>query len=144
MYPNLGRRGLLITLILVALMPGWLGTSFAGDDQASKNEKSAKREPADDKVYEPGGDVKPPKLAHYVEPAFSSSSKEAFVEGTVKISTIITSEGVPTDLRVVSGLNTDEDRTAVEALKQWKFQPGTKSGRPVNVKVTVEINFHLL
>ncbi len=52
--------------------------------------------------------------------------------------------GVPTDLHILSGLNAEEDHNAVEALKQWKFQPGTKSGEPVNVRVTVEIQFHLL
>ncbi len=95
-------------------------------------------------MYEPGGDVKPPKLLHYVEPAFSPKSKEAYVEGTVKISTVVTVEGIATKLQVVSGLNAEEDRTAVEALKQWKFQPGTKNGQSVNVKVTVEVSFHLL
>jgi TonB family protein len=99
---------------------------------------------ADDKVYEPGGDVKPPKLVHYVEPAFSPSSKEAFVEGTVKISTVVTRDGHATNLKVTSGLNTEEDRTATDAVKQWKFQPGTKAGQPVNVHVTVEVTFHLL
>jgi TonB family protein len=88
--------------------------------------------------------VKRPKLIHYVEPEFSAKSKEAFVEGTVKISVVVTPEGVPSNYRVLSGLNAAEDRTAVEALKQWRFQPGTKSGQPVNVRVTVEIDFHLL
>jgi TonB family protein len=97
-----------------------------------------------DTVYEPGGDVKPPKLTHYVEPAFSSSSKEAFVEGTVKISTVVTTEGRPTDLHVVRGLNSEEDRTAMDAVTEWRFQPGTKNGRAVKVKVTVEVDFHLL
>jgi TonB family protein len=101
-------------------------------------------EDVDNKVYEPGGDVRPPKLVHYVEPAFSPSSKEAFVEGTVKISTVVTREGQATELKVTSGLNSEEDRTATEAVKQWRFQPGTKSGQPVNVHVTVEVTFHLL
>jgi TonB family protein len=113
----------------------------SADDQAAKNSKESN---AEETIYEPGGDVKPPKLVHYVEPAFSPSSKEAFVEGTVKISTVVTREGVATDLRVTRGLNAEEDRTAMEAVKQWKFQPGTKAGQPVNVRVSVEVTFHLL
>jgi TonB family protein len=111
--------------------------------QAAESDNDTKPE-GDDKIYEPGGDVKGPKLLHYVEPAFSPSAKEAFVEGTVKISTVVTREGVATRLRVTSGLNAEEDRTATEAVKQWKFQPGTKAGQPVNVRVTVEVTFHLL
>jgi TonB family protein len=106
--------------------------------------KRSSKDDADDKVYEPGGDVKPPKLVHYVEPQFSPSAKEAYVEGTVKISTVVTTDGVATQFRIVSGLNSEEDKTAVEALKQWKFQPGTKAGQPVKVRVTVEVDFHLL
>jgi TonB family protein len=99
---------------------------------------------ADDQVYEPGGDVKPPKLVHYVEPDFSPSSKEAYVEGTVKISTVITVDGNASESHVVSGLTAEEDKSALEALKHWKFAPGTKSGTPVKVKVTIQIDFHLL
>ncbi|MGH9609881.1 MAG: energy transducer TonB [Bryobacteraceae bacterium] len=29
-------------------------------------------------------------------------------------------------------------------MKQWRFRPGLKDGRPVNVRVTVEVEFRLL
>jgi TonB family protein len=132
--------GLLARSICGALVRG----SLWADDPAEKTGKAGKAEDPKEKVYEPGGDVKGPKLVHYVEPAFSPSSKEAFVEGTVKISTVVTREGVATNLHVTSGLNSEEDKTAMEAVKQWKFQPGTKSGQAVNVRVTVEVTFHLL
>lgn len=144
MYSGSRRRefsGKLAQLIAAAFLGG---NKIWADDSASHSGKDVKAEDADEKVYEPGGDVKSPKLVHYVEPAFSPSSKEAFVEGTVKISTVVTREGVATKLRVMSGLNSEEDKTAVEAVKQWKFQPGTKAGQPVNVRVTVEVTFHLL
>ncbi len=99
---------------------------------------------ADVEVFEPGGPVRAPKLIHYVEPEFSTSSKEAFVEGTVKISTVVTLEGLASKCKIVSGLNSEEDQTAMEALKKWRFKPGTKDGKPVNVHVNVEVAFHLL
>ncbi len=97
-----------------------------------------------DVVYEVGGDVRPPKIIHYVEPASSDSSQDAYVEGVVRISTVVNLDGAPAELHMLRGLNTDEDKLAVEALKQWRFQPGTKKGRPVRVRITVEIEFHLL
>jgi TonB family protein len=115
------------------------------DDKSDMDKKSEKDSTSDeDAVYEPGGDVKSPKLVHYVEPAFSSSSKEAFVEGTVKISTVITVDGKPSESKVVKGLNAEEDRTAMDAVEQWRFEPGTKSGKPVKVHVNVEVDFHLM
>lgn len=138
---GLGRREFSLGLI-----GALAGVSLPGGVplQDAKGDKESKTESDDEKVYEPGGDVKGPKLVHYVEPAFSPSSKEAFVEGTVKISTVVSREGMATDLHVTSGLNAEEDRTATEAVKQWKFRPGTKGGQPVNVRVTVEVTFHLL
>jgi protein TonB len=115
----------------------------AAQSSDSKEKKEAPKTPPPP-VYTPGGDVKAPKLTHYVEPEFSPSSKEAYVEGVVKISTVVTTDGLPTELVVVHGLNAEEDRTALKAAGQWRFDPGTKSGKPVYVKVTLEIEFHLL
>jgi TonB family protein len=114
----------------------------AQNSDSKKKEETPKTPPPP--VYTPGGDVKAPKLTHYVEPEFSPSSKEAYVEGVVKISTIVTTEGTPTELVVLRGLNSEEDKTALKAAEQWRFDPGTKSGKPVYVKVTLEIEFHLL
>lgn len=144
MYPSASRRVFCQRLIRVFSAALFFGGALRADDQAAKDAKAAKPEGEPEAVYEPGGDVKPPKLVHYVEPAFSPSSKEAFVEGTVKISTVVTRDGIATNLHITSGLNAEEDRTAIDAVKQWKFQPGTKAGEPVNVRVNVEVTFHLL
>lgn len=136
------RRNLFRTVTIAVVLGARQLPLYARDDDKKEAEKTAS--PADDAVYEPGGDVKPPKLVHYVEPAFSSSSKEAFVEGTVKISTVVTEDGKPSASKVVKGLNADEDRTAMEAVEQWRFDPGTKDGKPVKVRVNVEVDFHLM
>jgi TonB family protein len=133
------RRVFAIQLAALALH-----ATCCADDQKDEHKPEKTSDSVEDKVYEVGGEVKSPKLVHYVEPAFSPKSKEAYVEGTVRISTVVSKAGDPTNPQVLSGLNAEEDRTAVEALKQWKFEPGTRNGRPVNVRVTVEINFHLL
>jgi hypothetical protein len=38
------------------------------------------------------------------------------------------------------GLGLDEN--AVLALERWRFKPGLKDGKPVNVMLRVEVNFH--
>ena len=157
MYLFVSRRDFLIRSSCLTLLFGVLAHARQNQQTNGKTQQTAKnsaarssasnsgtKQEADDPVYEPGKDVKAPKLIHYVEPEFSGSSKEAFVEGTVKISTVVTRDGLPSELRVVRGLNAKEDETAVDALKQWRFQPGTKEGQPVRVRVTVEVDFHLL
>lgn len=134
MYPYPSKRVVLCFVTLFLLFVVAVPSAQARQQQSSE----------EDAVYEPGGDVKSPKLTHYVEPAFSPKSKEAYVEGIVKISTVVTTAGNPTKLQVLKGLNAEEDRTAIEAVQQWRFEPGTRKGQPVNVRVTVEISFHLL
>lgn len=139
MYSNPGKRTLAVLVtFLVIFIPAFSAV------QAGAHDRDTKSTSTEEAVYEPGGEVKPPKLVHYVEPAFSPKSKEAYVEGVVKISTVVTASGEPTKLQVLKGLNAEEDRTAMEAVQQWRFEPGTRNGHPVNVRVTVEIDFHLL
>jgi TonB family protein len=133
-------------LYAAALSPGLdrEASNAAGTDTASSNSGSAKKQQAADTVYEPGNGVKPPKLVHYVEPEFSPSSEEAFVNGLVRLSTVVTAEGLPTAVRVVTGLTKSENESAISAVQQWRFEPGTKDGEAVNVRITVEVDFHLL
>lgn len=102
---------------------------FAGEDGDSKSHEARKGAEAE-RVYEPGNGVKAPRLIHYVEPDFSSSSKEAFVEGVVRISLIVQSNGQPRQLEIIKGLNSGEDRRAMEAVTQWRFAPGQRMGNP--------------
>ena len=35
------------------------------------------------------------------------------------------------------------DEKAIEAVRNWKFEPAKKDGKPVAVQINVEVNFHL-
>jgi TonB family protein len=48
------------------------------------------------------------------------------------------------DVHAVKSLDKEIDQTAVEAVQQWRFEPGKKGDRPVAVRITVEIRFHSL
>lgn len=98
----------------------------------------------DETVYDIGGAVEPPKLIHVVEPAFDPKSEEAFTSGVVRIQIVVTHQGGVRDPKVVAGLNERQDQKAVEAVTQWRFKPALRRGEPVNVRATVEVNFHLL
>jgi TonB family protein len=124
--------------MLLLLVSSALAAPQKSDQSQKDNTKDS------DEIYIAGGDVKPPKIIHYVEPDSSDSSQDAYVEGIVRLSAVVNLDGIPSDLHVTKGLNAEEDRLAVEALKQWRFQPGTKKGTPVRVRINVEISYHLL
>ncbi len=141
MFPGSGRRAFLNQLAL-GLFSASTVVFARADNTAAKDKKSAK--PEADPVYDPGGDVTRPKLVHSVEPAFSTKSNEAFVEGTVTVSAVVNTHGTLTELEVLKGLSAAQDRSALDALKEWRFEPGSKGGKPVNVRVKIQVDFHLL
>jgi len=59
------------------------------------------------------------------------------------LSLVVTPEGNTTDIKVTTSLGSGLDEKAIEAVRQWKFEPATKDGKPVAVKVAVEVSFHL-
>jgi TonB family protein len=89
-------------------------------------------------------DITLPKRTLKVNPKYTQSAKDAGVEGVVKLSAVITREGVPDQVKVVESLEPSLDEEAVKAVKQWKFEPATRQGKPVAVLTTIEIKFTLL
>lgn len=91
-----------------------------------------------------GKDVKAPQLIYKVEPSYDPSAKEDKVEGSVVLSLVVTTAGIAEDIQVVKSLDPRLDQKAIEAVKQWRFQPGTKDDKDVNVEAKIEVNFRLL
>jgi TonB family protein len=96
-------------------------------------------------VYKPGKDgVKAPVLIKEVKPHYTDSAKARGVQGSVELALIVTTEGIPgDDVRVTKSLDPDLDQEAIVALRQWRFKPGTKDDKPVDVEVNVEMTFTL-
>lgn len=95
----------------------------------------------EERVYELGDGIQPPRLVHQVNPDYSRV-RGVRVKGSVVIGVVITSQGTPKDPSVVQSLQPDVDRCAVEAVKQWRFTPAQKDGKPVAVRLTIEVVFH--
>jgi len=96
-----------------------------------------------DKVYPVGKNVTPPVPIHKVEPEYSKEAASAKFEGTVVVGVEIWPDGLAHNARITKGLGMGLDEKALEALKQWKFKPGSKDGKPVKVQASIEMNFRL-
>ena len=99
--------------------------------------------PDQDDVYKTGGDVSAPALTFRSDPSYSEEARAAKLEGSVRVSAIIGTDGLAHDINVVSGVGSGLDEKAVEAIQKWRFRPGTKNGEAVKVRVTIEVNFKL-
>ena len=89
-----------------------------------------------------GGDVKQAKLISSVPPVYPALAKNQHVSGNVTVDALIDANGRVTTMKVVSG-PTLLQQAAMDALKQWKYQPASLDGKPVAMHLTVTIQFRL-
>ena len=94
-------------------------------------------------VYEPGGGVTLPKVVREVRPQYPPEVMQSGVQGTVTLRCVVQRDGKPGDITVYESLEPRLDEAAVEAMKQWEFEPGQRSGMPVAVRIAVEMTFTL-
>jgi protein TonB len=78
-----------------------------------------------------------------VEPEYTKEAKKKKIQGRTILSVVINTEGQPENVHVVRSLNAGLDQKAIEAVRQWSFEPATKDGQPVAVRATIEVNFKL-
>jgi TonB family protein len=95
-------------------------------------------------AYTIGNGVSQPRLIHKIEPTYSEEARQAKWQGTVQLEIVVDEHGVPKDLRVRRALGLGLDEKAIEAVKQWRFQPGQKDGQPVPVIAVIDVSFRLL
>jgi len=99
---------------------------------------------AADGRYRVGGGVSRPELMQNVEPSWTEEARQAGISGLVLVSFAVDAEGNPQDLTVTRGLGYGLDEKALDAVRQWRFRPGLKDGRPVAVgNLTVAVSFRL-
>ncbi len=102
-------------------------------------------QPARPGVYWAGRNgVSQPELIHKVEPDYTEKARAEKLQGTLSLFAVVGPDGRPRDIQVACSLEPSLDQKAVEALRQWRFRPGMKNGKPVPVAISVFISFRLL
>jgi TonB family protein len=95
-------------------------------------------------VYRVGGGVTSPQLVSKVEPEYSEEARKAKYQGTVTLYIQVDLDGRAKNIRVLHSLGLGLDEKAMEAVRKWRFKPGTKDGKAVVVEAQIEVNFRLL
>ncbi len=94
-------------------------------------------------VYKVGGGISAPQAISAPDPDYTEEARRAKKQGTCVLWLIVDAAGHPRDIKVVRGLGLGLDAKALEAVQQWRFQPALKDGKPVDVQISVEVEFHL-
>jgi protein TonB len=82
------------------------------------------------------------KQISVTRPVYPEIAKTARIEGTVVVSAEVAATGKVTDAKAVSG-PMQLRQAAIDAVRQWKYQPALANGRPAATRVTVNIAFQL-
>jgi TonB family protein len=95
-------------------------------------------------VYRVGGGVTAPRLIRHVRPGYTGEALRNKIQGSVVLEAIVTRDGCTSQIRVVRSLDPGGlDEEAIAAAAQWRFEPGRLDGAPVDVLVTIVLDFSL-
>ncbi|HEX5000442.1 MAG TPA: energy transducer TonB [Terriglobia bacterium] len=93
-----------------------------------------------------GGAVKPPVPVYNPNPAYSEDARKNKITGQVLLEIIVKEDGTVDNasIKLLRKLGYGLDESAITTVRTWKFRPGTENGKPVPVRVTMEVTFRLL
>lgn len=89
-----------------------------------------------------GEKVKPPKLVKEVAPVYPEAAKQGGIEGAVILEATTDTYGRVASVKILRG-DPLLGQAAVEALKQWVYEPMVINGKPKPVVFTVTMRFTL-
>jgi protein TonB len=89
-----------------------------------------------------GGVIKEPALVYRVDPVYPGVAVSANIQGTVILEAIVDEDGRVESLKVLRSVPV-LDKSALDAVRQWRYSPVILNGRPEKFILTVAVTFRL-
>jgi len=86
-------------------------------------------------------DLSGPEPIYTVDPKYPPDTMLEHITGEVVLYAIIRKDGSVDSIQIVHGLDARLDRAAMDALAQWKFRPGSRGGKPVDIEAVIHVPF---
>ncbi len=99
---------------------------------------------AEGEIYRSSGAVEPPTLSKRTEPDYTEEARIARQEGSVVLQADISAEGRAGNFRLLRSLGLGLDEKAMEAVRQWEFEPARKGKQKVPFRAVLDIQFRVL
>ena len=91
--------------------------------------------------FDPAGFVYPKEISRK-SPKFPEGARQFRITGTLVVDVVITENGTVSSPRVITPLPAPTlSYAALEAIRKWRYEPGTRDGKPVPVPLTVNVTF---
>ena len=94
-------------------------------------------------LFKVGGKVTPPRATYSPDPEYSDQARAERLQGTLVLAAVIAADGCIRELRLVRRLGLGLDEKAIEAVLTWKFDPAKQDGKPIAVRVNIEVSFRM-
>jgi TonB family protein len=78
------------------------------------------------------------------DPNYSEDARKARFQGVVTLQTVVRADGSVDVVSVLRSPGYGLDQEAVRTVKQWRFKPGKRNGQPVDIQLSIEVNFRIL
>lgn len=82
-----------------------------------------------------------PRKVYHIDPAYPGELRGKRVEGTASVIFIVDPSGKVSSPRIEKSAHPAFAKPALDAVKQWKFEPGLKGGQRVACRMRVSIRF---
>lgn len=89
-----------------------------------------------------GGNFIAGKLLNRVQPVYPALARQTRIQGVVRLHTILQKDGTVQQLEVITG-HPLLVLAAMDAVRQWRYEPTLLNGEPVEVDTTVDVVFAL-
>jgi protein TonB len=133
---SMGMQGGVVGGVAGGQMGGVIGGVIGGVGGAPPPPK-----PAQQRIRQ-GGQVQAAKLMNKVQPMYPPLARQTRISGTVRLHAIIAKNGTVEQLEVISG-HPLLVQSALDAVRQWRYQATTLNGEPVEVDTTIDVIFSL-
>jgi len=90
-----------------------------------------------------GGNVQASRLIYQAPPIYPRRAEEQGIQGAVVLRAVIGKDGGLMSLSAINTADRDLTEAALEAVKQWRYEPTLLNGQPIEVVTTITLNFRL-
>ena len=122
----------------------------SGTDEVQACPEKFDYRPEVDGIYKVGKGVTPPKATYNPNAEFSDEARKMIKKEHIKnfravsvLAFVVDDEGLPHDICLIKAAGYKLDEQAVKTVRQYRFDPATKDGTPVAVRINIEVNFRL-
>ncbi|HET9769031.1 MAG TPA: energy transducer TonB [Thermoanaerobaculia bacterium] len=91
----------------------------------------------------PSGDLKPPRVRTSLAAVYPLGQRQSCDNKVVHIRAVVDEQGRPSYPSLPAQTDPVIAFAALEAVRQWTFEPATRSGQPVLVSLLLSVDFHI-